>query len=207
MALLGLLLLDSFWFEKYIIEWNHFDISKGNDGKIKIIQISDLHFDELRSFHRSIAQKINLLQPDLLVFTGDTVDDNTRLEGLKKFLKLIDLSIVKFAITGNWEYWGGIDLNELKTVFESHNCTLLINEHRELIVKNRKLVIVGIDDYIGGNANFESAIDGIASPESVVVLTHCPEHRDVIQRENKSLKIDLVLSGHTHMVDRLQLLA
>ena len=30
-----------------------------------------------------------------------------------------------------------------------------------------------------------------------IVLTHCPEHRDIIVQQNQ-LKIDFILSGHTH---------
>lgn len=54
LATLGLVLLDAFWFEKYVIEWNYFDISKSDRNKIKIIQITDLHIDQLRYFHKSI---------------------------------------------------------------------------------------------------------------------------------------------------------
>lgn len=43
LASLGVLFLDAFWFEKYVIDWNYFDISKQGNNKIKIIQISDLH--------------------------------------------------------------------------------------------------------------------------------------------------------------------
>ena len=57
LASIGLVLLDSLWFEKYVIDWNYFDISKSDKNKIKIIQISDLHFDQLRSLHKSIAKK------------------------------------------------------------------------------------------------------------------------------------------------------
>ncbi|MDX2445357.1 MAG: hypothetical protein QNK30_16295 [Bacteroidales bacterium] len=56
---IGLVLIDSLWFEKCIIDWNYFDISKNKSNKIKIVQISDLHFDAIRNFHKSIAIKIN----------------------------------------------------------------------------------------------------------------------------------------------------
>ena len=71
---IGLFLLDVFWFEKYVIDWNYFDISKTQDDKVKVIQISDLHFGKLRSSHKSIAEKINKLQPDLIFLTGDSVN-------------------------------------------------------------------------------------------------------------------------------------
>jgi len=198
LALIGLVLLDSIWFEKYVIDWNYFDISKSKKNRIKIIQISDLHFDELRYFHKTIARKINSIQPDLVFITGDSVDKTGKTESLNEFLQLIDQSIQKYAITGNWEYWGDIDLQELKSVYSKNNCELLINENRTISIRNREISIIGIDDFVGGNADFGKAVENLKETETTIVLSHCPEHRDIITKEKGNLNIDLVLSGHTH---------
>jgi len=198
LSVIGLVLLDSLWFEKYVIEWNYFDISKNQKNKIKIIQISDLHLDKIRNFHKSIAKKINRLKPDLIFITGDSVDKTEKIDSLNKFLKLIDKSIRKYAITGNWEYWGNVNLNKLKDTFTNNNCELLINENKSLTIKNREISIIGIDDYVGGNADFKSAIKNLKPTKTNIVLSHCPEHRDIIVKEKGNLNIDLVLSGHTH---------
>lgn len=197
-ASIGALLLDALWFEKYVIDWNYFDISKSDTNKIKIIQISDLHFDELRYFHKSIAKKINYLQPDFIFITGDSVDKTEKIELLHQFLNLIDNSIPKYAITGNWEYWGNVNLNKLKHTFSNHNCELLINENRTVAIKNRKISIIGIDDYVGGTPDLKKAIKNIEKTDTTIVLSHCPEYRDVIAKQKGDLTIDLVLSGHTH---------
>ena len=197
-ASVGLVLLDSFWFEKYIIDWNYFDISKSDNNKIKIIQISDLHFNKLRYFHKSIAKKINSLKPDLIFITGDSVDKTDKIDSLNEFLELIDKSIQKYAITGNWEYWGNVDLTKLKNVFSKNNCELLINENRTISIKNRDISIIGIDDLVGGNADFGKAVENLKQTDTNIVLSHCPEHRDIIAKQKGNLTIDLVLSGHTH---------
>lgn len=198
LASIGLILMDSLWFEKYIIDWNYFDISKSDKNKVKIIQISDLHFDGLKCSHRHIAKKINIIKPDLLFITGDSVDKTEKIELLNEFLILIDKSIQKFAITGNWEYWGNVDLIQLKNVFHKNNCDLLINEHRTLTIKNRDISVIGIDDLVGGNANFLKAIQGLKESKTNIVLSHCPQHRDVIEKQKGDLNIDIVFSGHTH---------
>ena len=136
---IGLILLDSIWFEKYVIDWNYFDISKSGKNKIKIIQISDLHFDQLRYFHKSIAKKINSIKPDLIFITGDSVDKTEKIDSLNKFLELVDKSIQKYAITGNWEYWGNVNLTKLKHVYSKNNCELLINENRTISIRNREI--------------------------------------------------------------------
>ena len=196
-GVIGIILLDSLWFEKYIIDWNYFDISEGQN-KLKIIQISDLHIKEVRSFHKSIAKKINDLNPDYVFITGDSLDATEKIKELDAFLNLITISIPKFAITGNWEYWGNVDLDKLKEVYSNHNCKLLINQN-EVIRKNTRIIsIIGVDDLVGGNADFRKACQNLPETDTNIVLTHCPQHRDIIDNEKENLKIDLVLSGHTH---------
>ncbi len=198
LSALGLLLLDSLWFEKYVIDWNYFDISTSENNKLKIIQISDLHFEELRSFHKSIARKINELNPDLICITGDSVDKNDKIDKLNSFLELIDNSIKKFAILGNWEYWGNVDLNKLKKTFSQNNCELLINENRNVTLKNREINIIGIDDFVGGNANYNQAIKNLKPCETNIVLNHCPEYSETLSKLNEGLNLNMILSGHTH---------
>ncbi|MBC7417461.1 MAG: metallophosphoesterase, partial [Pedobacter sp.] len=124
LASIGFIFLDSVWFEKYVIDWNYFDVSKPPEDKVKIIQISDLHFDKFRNFHKSIARKINSIKPDLIFITGDSVDHTDKIEPLNRFLELIDHCILKYAITGNWEYWGNVNLQKLNDVYAKNNCQL-----------------------------------------------------------------------------------
>lgn len=198
LAAISFVLLDSLWFEKYVIDWNYFDLAIDRKNKIKIIQISDLHFDTLRYFHKSIANKINLLNPDLIFITGDSVDKTEKIDLLNDFLCLIDKSIIKFAITGNWEYWGNVDLMKLKKIYKKNNCDFLINENKIINIRNREVSIIGIDDFIGGNADFKKATENLYPTDLCIVLSHCPQHRDLIEKQKGSLKIDLILSGHTH---------
>lgn len=198
LAAIGFILFDLFWFEKYVIDWNHFDISKSDKTKIKIIQITDLHFKELKYFHKSIAKKINSIQPDLICITGDSVDNTENIKLLNQFLQLIDTSIQKYAIMGNGEYWGKVDVKTLKSIYSKNNCELLINENRTISIRNREISIIGIDDLIGGNPDFPKATQQLKQTETNIVLLHCPEYRDMISKQKGNLNIDLVLSGHTH---------
>jgi len=198
LASFGLVMIDGLWFETYMIDYNYFDISNHKKNKIKIIQLSDLHLHAIQSFHKSIAKKINNANTDLLFITGDTVDKTEEIDILKEFLNLIDNSISKFAITGNKEYSGKVDLTKLKKVFKQYNCELLINENKTVRIKNRNISIIGIDDYIGGNADFLKSTTHLKPSDTNIVLTHCPAHRDIIEKQKKNLKIDIVLSGHTH---------
>lgn len=197
LALIAAIALDSLWFEKYIIDWNFYDISR-SQNKIRFFQITDLHFNVLRSFHKSIAERINKSRPDLVFITGDSVDSTEKIAALNSFLKLIDPKIKKFAITGNWEYWGNVDLKYLSEVYAENNCELLINETRHLTINDRTINVVGIDDFVGGTADFKAATKNIKDADTTIVLSHCPEHRDIIKTEMSRVPVDLILSGHTH---------
>ncbi len=198
LGVIGLMILDVLWFEKYVIDWNYFDIAQSGNNKIKILQVSDLHLDKLRGFHKSIARKVNKKNPDLLLITGDSVDATEKIDVLDQFLGLIDDEITKYAITGNWEYWGQVDLKQLDDVYSRHNCQLLINQSQTVHIKDRSLAIIGIDDLVGGNADFRKATQELRFVDTNIVLSHCPQHRDIIMQEKGDMYIDLILSGHTH---------
>jgi uncharacterized protein len=88
----------------------------------------------------------------------------------------------------------------LEQVYEKHNGKLLINSSSLFNVKNRALNIIGVDDLIGGNPNFQKSSENIDINIDSIVLNHCLEYSDSISELNKklNLKIKMILSGHTH---------
>jgi predicted MPP superfamily phosphohydrolase len=160
----GLFLLDALWIEKFFIEVNEFYLkdATAKTDNFKFIQVSDLHLHAVGYSLKKIAKQINDSKADLVFFTGDSIDKAENLKLLREFLQLIDTSIQKTAILGNWEYWGNVDVRKLRLLYSD---LLAMKTYQE--------------------SDFH------------VVLTHCPEHRDVIATQTHD-KIDLILSGHTH---------
>lgn len=198
-GLIGFVTLDAFWFEKYVIEWNVFDISNGNENKLKTIQLSDLHLREIQSNHKSLAKRINKELPDVLFITGDAITRNSRIPILSEFLTLLDHEIQKVAILGNKEYSGRVDLKLLRKTYESTNCKLLINESYELKTRFRTINIIGIDDFVCGNPDFLGAVKNIDKTLTLVVLNHCPAYKSTIDELSTKLNLNpTILSGHTH---------
>lgn len=170
---------------------------KSHPNPIIFAQISDLHIQSLTRAHKQIASRINELKPDVLFFTGDSVDKADKLDIFDQFLSEIDHDIPKKAILGNWEYWGHVDLTSLKQLYEKHNGELLVNENSSLECNGRSLSIIGVDDLVGGTADFKKAISGMPPADVTITLAHCPKTRNLISIES-GVKTDLVLSGHTH---------
>ncbi|MEJ2903650.1 metallophosphoesterase [Pedobacter panaciterrae] len=201
LATFGTILADMFWIEKFFIETNEFYIGKATKETthIKVVQISDLHLQSVNYQLKHLANKLNKLQPQLILITGDAIDKSENTPLLNEFLKLIDKEIKKVAILGNWEYWGNIDLDELNKIYAGNNCTLLINETTQYSFKNKSISITGVDDFIGGKADYGTAIKGYKKSDYHIVLNHCPQYSDYISSQtDKDTNIDFILSGHTH---------
>lgn len=196
----GLFFLNGYWFEKYIIEWTSFDIDENQKDKIKLVQLSDLHLKEIKSYHKSIALKINREKPDAIMFTGDTISRKNKLPVLEEFLNLIDRKILKIVILGNKEYSSSMSIKGFIELFEKYNGRILINENYVLTKKKRTINLLGLDDLLRGNADFEKAIKSISRTTETIILNHCPEYRDVIDKKNTAEKVNikLIVSGHTH---------
>ncbi|NKI27278.1 metallophosphoesterase [Arenibacter sp. 6A1] len=200
LGVMGFVVIDSYWLERYFISWTEFDLAEGEAEKIKAIQLSDLHLKEIKYYHKSIANRINEERPDVLFITGDTIEHRRDVPIIKEFLDLIAKKIPKIAILGNKEYSGKIDLDTLKTTYSEQNGQLLINKSRLLKAKGREINIVGIDDYVGGVPDFTKACQTIDKSRPIIILNHCPAYRETIDIQAKAMKMPplTILSGHTH---------
>ena len=146
-----------------------------------------------------LVKKLNKLQPDLIVFTGDAIDKANNLSLFSDFLQLIDTKIKKVAILGNWEYQGNVNLIALNKIYTTNNCDLLINQTKQYIFQNKTVSITGVDDFLQGHADFENATKEYKKSDYHIVLNHCPQYRDNISAQMKTdIPVDFVLSGHTH---------
>ncbi len=196
----GFATIDSYWLETNFIEWTEHDISETESNKIKAIHLTDLHLHDIKWVHKTIARRINKERPDVIFFTGDSIERDKYMAILEDFLGLLNADIPKIAILGNKESSGRIDIQKLKDLFRDHNGILLINEPYVLKTKKREINIIGLDDLVHGNPDFRKSIEKIDKSLPVIVLNHCPAYReqiDIISIEHK-INPKLILSGHTH---------
>lgn len=197
----ALTLADACLFEPNWIEFTKVPLVSRNDAAtpVRFMQISDLHLKSLNHVLSGAIDKINQMNPDLLFLTGDSVDRQKDMSVLEEFMDGLALEIPKIAILGNWEYWGKIDLAQLAKIYERHNCRLLVNDSAAYKVQGRKVLVTGVDDLLGGNADIKTALHNYQDNDYHILLNHCPEYRDLMFRQVDVLsKIDAVLSGHTH---------
>ncbi|MGJ5634810.1 metallophosphoesterase, partial [Nostoc sp. CALU 1950] len=86
-----------------IIEPNRFVVTRhqlnqqitSNKNSFKIVQISDLHLKQFNNRAQRIAEQVNKLNPNIVLFTGDSIDRVEQLDGFDRFLSLLDKQTAK----------------------------------------------------------------------------------------------------------------
>ena len=81
-------------------------------GAFRIVQISDVHLGLIVREERlkRIMEHVRKASPDLLVSTGDLVDGQMNdLDGVTDLLDGVKPRYGKFAVTGNHEFYAGLD--------------------------------------------------------------------------------------------------
>lgn len=204
------LLADALFFEKYFFQIKRFDIgNKGSSKKIKLVLLTDLHFRKtLWPYYRRLAEKVNQLQSDLILITGDSLDSSGKTAPMNHFFDLLDQRIQKVAIPGNHDHKADNDLSSIKKVYQRHNCHFLVNESKAYTICGEQIMITGLDDFIEGESRFAEAVKEVGEEQHHLLLVHSPLQqevvRDKINKINKErdpssqLNISYIFAGHNH---------
>jgi uncharacterized protein len=188
-----------YFIEPYWIEVTHHESNAGM-GKIgiRVVQISDLHLQEIGKRELAVIDVLKELHPDVVVFTGDVIDRAESLKIFQEFLSSLP-SIHRVGVLGNWEYWSDADLQELKSIYEGNKGSrLLVNESVQYEIKGKSVQVVGLDDFTAGYPSL-SISPRAAAVDVSIFLEHSPGFFDTSDFKNlKPNQFDFCLSGHTH---------
>jgi len=172
---------------------------------LRIVQISDLHVGPhtSRRFLTRVAGAARGVVPDIIVFTGDQVDDFARdVEHFTAAFHNLRAPLGVFAVAGNHDVFAGWDA--VRQGLSDEGITVLVNEAVPVERGGERLWLAGTGDPAGrswqrgGGANASPDIDRtlrhIPPGEPTIALAHNPAlWTDLAQRG-----VDLTLSGHTH---------
>ncbi len=189
------------------------NLPKEFDG-FKIVQISDFHLgsfaDNVEKIEEVVAI-INKQNPDLLVFTGDLVNNiasevNPFLFALSK----LNAKYGMYSILGNHDYgeyvsWESVkekqeNIQQLIRNEEQIGFKVLLNSSAKIEIGNNSISLIGVENWghppFPQYGNLGKALDEIENSEFKILLSHDPTHWDakVVSKTN----INLTLSGHTH---------
>ena len=166
--------------------------------RVRICQISDVHLGPIVRGER-LARMLRIVRqenPDLLVSTGDLVDGPAaRLPGLLEPFGDIRPALGKFAVTGNHEFYAGLE--QALAFTREAGFEVLRGEARDL---GGVLTLAGVDDPAGRGFSLKGRADGerellagLSRDRFVLFL----KHRPLVEEGSLGL-FDLQLSGHTH---------
>lgn len=188
-------------------------IPKAFDG-YRIVQFSDAHvgtWGNDTTFITGIVEKINSLNPDVVVFTGDIV--NRKTDEILPFIS--SLSRLKaprgvYSVMGNHDYglyvdWPSEELHakdtrRLRDIQREMGWQLLENEHIMLREGGDSIVLAGVENWgeppFPSYGRLDKALKGVSPDSFTILLSHNPMHWHKIVRETANA--DLTLAGHTH---------
>lgn len=167
---------------------------------LRVVQLTDLHVGPLlkKDWLADVVARVNSLQPDLILMTGDYVDGHVeQVAGEIEPLADLRAKYGILAVSGNHEYYWNV--TEWEDAIAKLGIEWLNNSHKSIEIpgEDKPLTIVGIPDkaalrYGFDGPNLEKALRD--APDGLrILLSHQPANAD----ENL-LKAALQLSGHTH---------
>ena len=152
-----------------------------NFNGIKIIHFSNIHFGRTTNINtiKDIIKEINILKPDIVVYTGDLYEKNINItkndkEKIVDELNKIKVTIGKYAITGD------SDNKDYLNIMNEANFILLDNDSK-LIYYNGNIPIKLTNNYENIDEFF------------TIGLIHKPDDIDNMNLDN----INVVLAGHS----------
>lgn len=181
----------------------------------RIVHLSDIHsgsFNKTKPIE-DVIEKINALEADLIVFTGDLVNDlAVEMDDYKSIFAKLRAKHGVMSVTGNHDY--GLytykendpvriaNFEAFKKVHADMGWQLLMDENRVIERGGEELAIIGVQNwgkarYFPKYGDLSKAIKGVERSPAKILLSHDPSHWDGEVIPNFP-GVDLTLSGHTH---------
>ena len=168
-----------------------------------VAHVTDIHLSSIGAVHHAVAETLAKVRPDLVVVTGDVIDEDAKIPLVADFVALLrsgerpgDPKAPVLATLGNWEHWGNVNRTTLADTYARAGAKLLVDEHLD---GPRGLSLVATDDSASGFADVTRAFRDAPSPDphrARILLTHAPGLVDGALPE--AAKAALTLAGHTH---------
>lgn len=198
--------------ERHWIEFSHSDatipgLHSAFDG-FRAVQISDIHFDEFTEsfFLRDAVTRVNALNPDIVLLTGDFVTHSPISKRVFKrgawecaaILNQLTCSS-RFACFGNHDILVGKE--GIGAALTANAITVVNNSCVPVERGDGRFWLAALEDPLEGKPDLEAAIPNFirkAPDEPVVLLCHAPDYADQLLAQSAGRSVALMLSGHTH---------
>lgn len=162
---------------------------------LKIVAVSDIHlgYGTDKTMLKGYVERINALQPDLILIGGDLIDNSVvplRTERMEEELSRLKAPLGIYMVPGNHEYISGI---EASIDFIRQTPVTLLRD--TAITLPNGIQLVGRDDrHNSRRQSLEMLTTCLDPSRPVILLDHQPYHL----KQTEDAGVDLQFSGHTH---------
>jgi len=186
-----------------VVETLRLQVDKKADSRtgLRVVMLSDIHLGMYNRSNRleALVRKINELDPEIVFFAGDIVDEAIGAEEEEKMVRLmkdIRAPLGLFACPGNHEYYGGLEKNisylERAGVQELLDKALKVDD---------SFYVIGRKDWAAlrfgdGRASLLAIMAASQVDHSLPLIVL--DHQPIGLEEAQQAGADLLLCGHTH---------
>lgn len=175
---------------------------------LKIVHISDIHYGRI-TFEKELnelVKKVNMTKPDIIVFTGDLIDQDNKLNNeeadkISSILSKMNATVGKYAINGNHDYY----FKDWDLIVENSGFKILNDNYDLIYLRNDKYIMIsGMSTNSYGKKSINEKLNDSSSylkdkkddekPIYSILLMHEPDYIDDINLND----YNLVLAGHSH---------
>ncbi|MDD2489978.1 MAG: metallophosphoesterase [Bacilli bacterium] len=173
---------------------------------LKIVHISDIHYGRTikEPELKMIVKKINLIKPDIVVFTGDLIDKSNVLTKKEKNIITEQLTNIKttygkYAVSGNHDFY----FKEYNDILNASNFKNIGNDYDIIYNEQQEFIFIGgLESEINGSPNINKTMHFFQIEENKnlkektykVLIMHTTDIFEKVKQHN----FELVLGGHSH---------
>jgi predicted MPP superfamily phosphohydrolase len=198
----SLIQLDAYVVEPLLVETTFVPVTIDSAAPkalpVRIVHLSDTHIARASYREASVIAKVNALQPDIIVFTGDYLNtsyvrDSTAADHFREFVAQLEASHGIYAVRGTIEHAS----RYMSWLVQDTEIVWLENETHTINVRGQPVTLIGVacsHDQELDTMRLDTAIRDVPTDTFTLLLYHSP---DLIHAAAER-QIDLYLGGHTH---------
>lgn len=181
LGLPGLAAADCLWLEPGWLAVRRFRVSE--KPTLRVAHLTDVHHRGDRKWFEKVVQTLNRLEPDVVCFTGDLVEEAEHAPEALEVMGQLKAPVV--GIPGNHDYWANVDFKTFSKAFEATGGRWLMDQIWEPPGMGVR--------FIGLTGREDPMLEPRPGLKNIL-LTHYPAH----VTEMRDRRFDLLLAGHSH---------
>ena len=193
----SIMLTSRYWLKVTKLEIWDSDLPTEFDG-FKIVHLSDLHGEEFGKGNSRLLEEVEAQKPDIIVLTGDFLDDDTDADDNAELIKALPLIAQTYYVSGNHDVVSE-DFDKFVSMLEENGIRFLRGEYELLERAEAQIAVAGIEDpTTWGEITKATELVDIMLEDGIECFTVMLAHRNYWVELEPDLKVDIILCGHAH---------